>query len=81
MSIVLSKALGTNGDGRYVFCRPDDDGDFTIPAAAIAALAPSPDVPFSFSVARASAAPFCNEGVPSGVVTHTLVHDGSAVVR
>ena len=38
VSVLLSRATDDVGSGRYVICRPADDGDFTIPANALDAF-------------------------------------------
>ena len=76
--MLLSRATDDVGSGRYVICRPADDGDFTIPANALDAFGVTSTASFSLAVARSSAAPFCNEGSPRGAATHTLVHMGRA---
>ncbi len=81
MSIVLARAINPNGDTRAVVCRPEDDGEFTITASATATLGAVSGLPFDISVARSAIGALCNEGVPAGVFTHTLVFTGSAVVQ
>jgi hypothetical protein len=80
VSIVLARALNMNGDGRYLVCRPADDGEFTISSADIAAFGPTRGLAFDLAVARAAIGAFCNEGVQAGAMMHTLVYLGAAVV-
>lgn len=79
MTIIMSRSSSVT-DSRYVVCRPMDDGQFTLTSTVIASLGATPGLAFDFSVARGAATPFCNEGVASGVVAHSLVHFGAAVV-
>jgi hypothetical protein len=79
-SILLGRALNMTGDARYLICRVEDDGAFTIDPAALADFGPVPGLPFDFVVSRASAAPFCNEGVPSGAVLHVVAYIGAGVL-
>jgi hypothetical protein len=79
-SIILGRALNMEGDARYAVCNPEDDGSFTVPASVIADFGPTPGLPFDVIVSRASAAPFCNEGVTSGLILHVLAYIGGGVV-
>jgi hypothetical protein len=81
MSITLGRALNANGDARFVLCRPDDTGSFTIPQAAVQSLGASSTIAVELDVARAAAGPFCNEGVTRGVALHTLIYTGSALIH
>lgn len=81
LSIVLARALNPEGDGRYLICRPADDGSFTVPAAAIADFGPVAGLPFDLVVTRAQVAPFCNEGVPRGAAKHAIIYLGAGIVN
>jgi hypothetical protein len=80
VSIVLGRAIGVQGDGRYLICRPIDDGSFTVPPDAIATFGPVPGLAFDLVVSRAQVAAFCNEGVPAGVAHHATVYLGAGVL-
>jgi hypothetical protein len=81
LSITMGRALNMDGDARYLLCRPRDDGEFTVPEAAITEFGPVPGLAFDLSVERAQVAAFCNAGVPAGVAQHALVYLGAGVVR
>jgi hypothetical protein len=78
-SIALARALNPQGDAHYLLCRPIDDGEYTISATDMAAFAPTPGLAFDLAVSRSAAGAFCNEGVPSGAMIHSLVYLGTGV--
>lgn len=80
-AIVLSRAINMTGDGRYVICRPRDDGEFTVPQAAIVDFGPTPGLAFGITVMRAQAGAFCNEGVQAGAALHVLIYTAAGVVN
>lgn len=80
VAIVLARALDPSGNARYLVCRPIDDGEHTISAAALADFGPIPGLAFDLAVARTAMATFCNEGVPLGAAVHTLVYLGAGIV-
>jgi hypothetical protein len=79
-TIEFDRALTPEGDGRFLLCRVVDDGEFTIPRSSIDDFGATPGEAFGLVVARSSLAPFCNEGVTSGLLSHVLAYIGSGVL-